>query len=88
MYNYLEYFLAAFLVVFTVILVWFVLNIKKLKKPFTEDGIHEHFLVEWKKKIEDYDILGFLKLGYFNNIKQSFFYIIRPKPEFFYKNLV
>ena len=30
MYNYLEYFLAAFLVVFTVILVWFVLNIKKL----------------------------------------------------------
>lgn len=63
-------------------------NIKKLKKPFTEDGIHEHFLVEWKKKIEDYDKLGFLKLGYFNNIKQSFFYIIRPKPEFFYKNLV
>jgi len=30
-YIYLEYFLAAFLVVFTVILVWFVLNIKKLK---------------------------------------------------------
>ena len=30
MYNYLEYFVAAFMAVFIVLLVWFVLNIKKL----------------------------------------------------------
>ena len=32
MYNYLEYFLAALLAVFIVVLVWFLLNVKKLKK--------------------------------------------------------
>jgi len=31
MYNYLEYFLAALLIVFIVIFSWFLLNIKKLK---------------------------------------------------------
>lgn len=25
-------------------------NIRKLKRPFTEGGIHEHFLKEWRKK--------------------------------------
>ncbi len=31
MYNYLEYFLAALFIVFIVIFLWFLLNIKKLK---------------------------------------------------------
>ena len=32
MYNYLEYFIGAFLVVFVVIGIWFFLNIRKIKK--------------------------------------------------------
>ena len=31
MYNYLEYFVAAFMAVFIVLLVWFEINIKKLR---------------------------------------------------------
>jgi len=31
MYNYLEYFLAALIIVFVVIFSWFLFNIKKLK---------------------------------------------------------
>ncbi len=32
MYNYLEYFLAALLTVLMVLLVWFLININKIKK--------------------------------------------------------
>ena len=32
MYNYLEYFLAALLTVLAVLLVWFLININKIKK--------------------------------------------------------
>jgi hypothetical protein len=32
MYNYLEYFLAALLTVLLVLLVWFLININKIKK--------------------------------------------------------
>jgi hypothetical protein len=32
MYNYLEYFLAALLTVLVVLLVWFLININKIKK--------------------------------------------------------
>lgn len=32
MYNYLEYFLAALLTVLVVLLIWFLININKIKK--------------------------------------------------------
>lgn len=65
-------------------------DIRKLKRPFTEGGIHEHFWDEWKKKIDSYDGLGFLKLGVLtpNFFFKKVYYIVRSKPETFYRDLV
>jgi len=54
---------------------------KKLKRPATEDAYDEHYLIDYKAKLDKYNKLGFI-------IIHNSFLLIRVRSEIFLKNLV